>query len=171
MGKTGSCSDGRAMLSKSLIQFSADGWGCVPSHPPYRPRPNYGRGNGSNGGLLQKDVCQHATASRTVVVSAPDPAAGHCGPTSLPETPGHSQASLAQSLVGSLLLSSGSWCTQAFVCALQESVSLVPWKFSSHWLSKSNCWIIQNSLFNFLGNHKSFSMLVAPFYIPTSNVR
>ena len=48
MGKTGSCSDGRAMLSKSLIQFSADGWGCVLSLPTYRTRPNYGRGNGSN---------------------------------------------------------------------------------------------------------------------------
>ena len=30
-GETGFCSDGRAMLSKSLIQFSVDGWGCVPS--------------------------------------------------------------------------------------------------------------------------------------------
>ena len=30
-GETGSCSDGRAMLSKSLIQFSVDGWGCAPS--------------------------------------------------------------------------------------------------------------------------------------------
>ena len=44
-------------------------------------------------------------------------------PTPLLETSGDSPASLAQSLVGSLLLSSGSWCTQAFVCALQESVS------------------------------------------------
>ena len=35
----------------------------------------------------------------------------------------HSWASLGQSLVGSLLLSPGSWCTQTFVCALQESVS------------------------------------------------
>ena len=71
MGETGSCSDGRAMLSKSLIQFSADGWGCVSFHPPYRPRPNYGRGNGSNGGLLQKGLCQHAMAPRIVVASAP----------------------------------------------------------------------------------------------------
>ena len=39
------------------------------------------------------------------------------------ETPGHSQASQDQSLVGSLLLSPGSWCTQGFVCALQESLS------------------------------------------------
>ena len=30
---------------------------------------------------------------------------------------------------GSLLLSPGSWCTQAFVCALQESVSSVLHKF------------------------------------------
>ena len=30
---------------------------------------------------------------------------------------------MAQSLVGSLLLSPGSWYTQGFVCALQESVS------------------------------------------------
>ena len=47
----------------------------------------------------------------------------------LPETPGHSQTSLGQSLVGSLLLSPGSWCAQGFVCALQESVSPVLWKF------------------------------------------
>ena len=61
--------------------------------------------------------------ARTAAVSAPDPAAGHRQPTPLPETPGHSQASLGQSLVGSLLLSPGSWCTQGSVCALQQSVS------------------------------------------------
>ena len=38
----------------------------------------------------------------------PDPAAGHCRPTPPPETPGHSRASLGQSLGGSLLLSPGS---------------------------------------------------------------
>ena len=52
-------------------------------------------------------------------------AAGHCRPTPLPETPGHSQASLGQSLWGSLLLCPGSWCAQGFVCALQESISPV----------------------------------------------
>ena len=31
VGKTGSCSGGQSHLSKSLTQFSADGWGCVPS--------------------------------------------------------------------------------------------------------------------------------------------
>ena len=61
--------------------------------------------------------------------SAPDPAAGHCQPTPLPETPGHSQASLGQSLVGSLLLSHGSWRTQGSVSALQGSVSPVLFEF------------------------------------------
>ena len=62
-------------------------------------------------------------------LSAPDPAAGHCWPMPPPESPGHVQVSLGQSLVGSLLLSPVSWCTQDFVCALQESVSPVLWKF------------------------------------------
>ena len=39
------------------------------------------------------------------------------------ETPGHSRASLGQSLVGSLLLFPGSWCTQGSVYALQEPIS------------------------------------------------
>ena len=49
------------------------------------------------------------SCARTVVFSAPDPAANHCQPMPLPETPGHSQANLGQCLVGSLLLSPGSW--------------------------------------------------------------
>ena len=63
------------------------------------------------------------TCADTVVFSSPDTAAGHCWPAPPPETPGHSWASLGQSLLGSLLLSPGSWCIQGFVCALQESVS------------------------------------------------
>ena len=58
----------------------------------------------------------------TATFSALNPVEGHCQPTPL-ETPGHSRASLGQSLVGSLLLSPGAWCTQGFVCALQESIS------------------------------------------------
>ena len=54
---------------------------------------------------------------------------GHHWPTPPLETPGHSQASLSQYLVGSLLRFPGSWGTQGFVCALQESVSPVLWKF------------------------------------------
>ena len=41
--------------------------------------------------------------ARTAALSAPDPAAGHRQLTPPLETPGHSQESLAQSLVGSLL--------------------------------------------------------------------
>ena len=54
----------------------------------------------------------------TAALSAPDSAAGHRQPTPSLETCGHSQASLGQSLVGSLLLSPGSWCIQGFVYAL-----------------------------------------------------
>ena len=62
-------------------------------------------------------------------LSIPNPEADHCRHMPPLETPGHSQASLGQSLVGSLLLPPGSWCTQSFVCVLQESVSLVLCKF------------------------------------------
>ena len=48
----------------------------------------------------------------TVALSASDPAADHHLLMHLLETPGHSWASLSQSLVGSLHLSPGSWCTQ-----------------------------------------------------------
>ena len=113
---------GGARLSKSLIQSSVDGWGCVPSLL-FDLRPNCGGGNEDKGDLLQKVTCTHCCTQ------CPDPAAGHRCLTSLPETPGYSQGSLGQSLVGSLLLSPGSWCTQGFVCDLQESVSPVPCKF------------------------------------------
>ena len=46
-------------------------------------------------------------------------------PTPPSETPGHSQATLGQSLLWLLLLSPGSWCAHDFVCVLQESVSSV----------------------------------------------
>ena len=67
--------------------------------------------------------------AHTAVLSAPNPTAGHHCPMPLSETPGHSQASLDQSFVGSLLLSPGSWCAQGFVCALHKSVSPVLCKF------------------------------------------
>ena len=65
----------------------------------------------------------------TATLSTSNPAAGHHQPTPPLETPGHSQASLGQCLVGSLLLSPGSWRIQGFVCALQESVSPLLCKF------------------------------------------
>ena len=60
---------------------------------------------------------------------SPNPALGHCQPTLPSETSQHSWAGLGHFLVGSLLLSPGSWCTQGSVCALQESVSPVLCKF------------------------------------------
>ena len=57
-GKLGLALVGRAMLSKSLIQFSVDGWGCVPSLL-FDLRPNYGGSNEDNGDLLQKVPCVH----------------------------------------------------------------------------------------------------------------
>ena len=49
---------GGAMLSKSLIQFSADRQGCVP-FLLFDLKPNYGGGNEDNGDLLQKVLCTY----------------------------------------------------------------------------------------------------------------
>ena len=46
------------MFSKSLIQFSVDGWGCVPSLL-FDWRPKSGGGDENNGDLLQKVLCKH----------------------------------------------------------------------------------------------------------------
>ena len=102
-GKLGLVLMGGAMLSKSLILFSIDGWGCVPSLL-FDLRPNYGGGHEGKGCLLQKVPCTHCCA-----FSAPSPAAGHHQPTSPPETPRHSQASLGSHLWGhcSFLLGPG----------------------------------------------------------------
>ena len=59
-GKLGLVLMGRTMLSKSLIEFSVDGQGCVLSLL-FDLRPNYGAGNENDGHL-----------------SAPYHAAGHC---------------------------------------------------------------------------------------------
>ena len=61
--------------------------------------------------------------AHTATFSAFNSAAGHRWPTPPPETPGHSQASLGQSLVGSLLLSPMSWCAQV---SFVPSKSLFP---------------------------------------------
>ena len=110
---------GKAMPSKCLIQVSVDRWGCIPSLL-FGLRPNYG---GVNGDLLQKDLCQHCS------IQCPWP---HSRPLSTHASTGDSWTltdKSAQSLVGTLLLSPGSWCAPGFVCALQESVSPVLWKF------------------------------------------
>ena len=111
------------MLSKSLIQFSVDGWGCVP-FLLFDLRPNYGGGNEDNGNLLQKVPCTHCY----IQCSRP------CSRPPLTHTPAGDSWTLmgksgSVSLVGSLLLSPGYWCAQGSVCALQESVSPVLCKF------------------------------------------
>ena len=115
------------MLSKSLIQFSVDGWSCVPSLLSIWGQTMVEVMKIMETSFKRSHAC-------TVTLSAPDPAAGHCQPTSLPTHTftGDSwglTGSLGQSLVGSLLLSPGTCCAQGFVCALQESVSPVLCKF------------------------------------------
>ena len=88
------------MLSKALIQFSVGDYACVPSL--FDLRPNYGE--------VMKIVRASFKRSQacSAALSAPHSAAGHHQPTPPPEIPGHSRASLGQSLLGSLLLSPGS---------------------------------------------------------------
>ena len=65
---------GGAMLGKSLIQFSVDGWGRVPSLL-FDLRPNYGGGNEYNGDLLQKVPCREKkkrSLACTATLSAPN---------------------------------------------------------------------------------------------------
>ena len=78
---------GRAMLSKSLIQFSVNGWSCVPSLP-------------FTWGQTMVEVMKIMVISLkrfqpcTATVHAPNPVAGHHQPTPLPEIPGHPKANL-----------------------------------------------------------------------------
>ena len=58
----------------------------------------------------------------TAAASAPVLSAGRCSPMPPQKTLKHSQAGLAQSLVGVTAPFPGSWCPQGFVCALQESL-------------------------------------------------
>ena len=57
-GKLGLVLTSGVMLSKSLIQFSVNGWDCVPSLL-FDLKPNYGGGNEDCGDLLQKVPCMH----------------------------------------------------------------------------------------------------------------
>ena len=62
----------------------------------------------------------------TTTLSAPNPAAGHCWLMLPPETPRHSQLSLGQSFVGSLLIPLGPG-THKF--PFVASKSLFPWSY------------------------------------------
>ena len=82
-GKLGLVLMGRAMLSKSWIQASVYGRGCIPSLL-FDLRLNYGGGNEDNFSLLQKVLCTHCCTQ------CPDPAADLCRSMLPPETPGYS---------------------------------------------------------------------------------
>ena len=76
------------MLSKSLIQFSVDGWSCVPFLLF------------TWGQTMVKVMKTMVTSLKrshpfTATVLAPDPAAGHHKPTPSSETPRHPQTSLS----------------------------------------------------------------------------
>ena len=106
---------GRAVLSKSLIQFSVDGWSCVSTL-----LFTWGQTMVEVMKIMVTSLKKsHACTAR---VCAPNPAAGHHQPMASPETPRNPQASPGQSPVGSRFLSPGSWCTR-FCCILQESIS------------------------------------------------
>ena len=90
-------------------------WTGLSSLPAIYLEPNYGGSNEDNGDLLQKILCMHC------YTQCPNPAAATTDPC-LCWRCGHSQASLIQSLFGSLLLLLGPGA-QGSICALQESIS------------------------------------------------
>ena len=108
------------MLSKSLIQFSVDGWSCVLSLM-------------STWGQTMVEVMKltmtafkrsHACA---VILSAPNPTAGHHQPMPLPETP-DTQRQVWISLLWALLPSPELWHTRFHLCP-PRVYFLVPCKF------------------------------------------
>ena len=88
-----SCSDEQGHALKSLIQFSVDGWSCVPSLL-------------FTWGQTMVEVMKRIVTSfkrsraSTAALSAPNPAAGHHQPMPLLGTSGHSRASLVSLLWG-----------------------------------------------------------------------
>ena len=118
------------MLSKTLIHFSVDERAMFPPCCFTRDQTVV---------KVMKITTTSFKSSHAQIaaLSAPDPAVVHHQPTPLVETSGHSWAGLAQSLLRSLLLSPGSWSTQGFVCALQESVFPVLCKFCNQILLAS----------------------------------
>ena len=95
------------MLSKALIKLSADEWGCTPSLVVVWPEATQP--------WCLENLCQEGPswpAAASVPVVSP------CRPRPPQETLQHEQ--VVQSPVGLLLLSSGSWYMQNFVCAFQD---------------------------------------------------
>ena len=110
------------MFSKSLIQFSIEGQGCVPSLL-FDLRPNYGGGNEDNSDLLQKVPCRHCYTQCPQVCSRP--LLTHASERGSWTLTGNSQSVSC----GVTAPFSGFWCPQGSICTLQESVSPVLCKF------------------------------------------
>ena len=69
---------GGVSLCKYLIQFSVDGWGCVPSLL-FDLRPNRGGSNEDNGDLLQKVPWTHCYTQCPQSCSRPPPTHASAG--------------------------------------------------------------------------------------------
>ena len=91
--------------------------------PCYLPRPNYCGGNEDNSDPPQKVPCMYCYTQ--CPQSCKKPPLTHASTEHSWTFPSKSD----QSLVGSLLFSPVSWCTQGSFCILKESVSLVLCKF------------------------------------------
>ena len=123
----------KAVLSKSLIQFSFDGWSCVPSllftwgQTMLVKKTLYHLSHQGSQTMVEAMKILGTSFKRshacTATLSAPNPAAGHHRPWlhwRLLDVPRQVWVCLWW---GSVLLTLGSWCTQGSVCALQESIS------------------------------------------------
>ena len=110
------------MLSKSLVQFSVDGRGCVPSLL-FDLRPDYGGGNEDNGTFLQKVLCMHCCTHCPQSCSRPLPAHASMGDSWTLMGKSESVSCGVTAPFSSVLVCTG------FVCALLESVSPVLCKF------------------------------------------
>ena len=128
------------MLSKSLIQFSVDGWGCVPSLL-LDLRPNYGRGNEDSGNLLLKVPYMHCYTQCPQPCSRPPPNHTSARASWILTSKSGSNS------VGFTAPFPGSWCTQGFVFALQESISPVLCEFWWFFYGVVNGDLLQEGLF------------------------
>ena len=87
-GKLGLALMGRAKHNKSLIQFSNEGWGCIPSLL-FDLRRNYGGGNEDNGSVQFSSLAQSCMTLRD-----PRPPSKGPMPHSVPQTLQQATASL-----------------------------------------------------------------------------
>ena len=107
------------MHSKTSIQLPADGWSCAPSLLVVWPEATQSW-NLQAIGDLQEDLCQDASP-RTGAACVRIPWQATSNPHFC-RRPTNTHVNMAQSPVESLLFSPGSWYSQNFVCALQESL-------------------------------------------------